>query len=256
MIKNKDAFIKKTDVCNFNTIKNFLDEGGNPNYIFDNKNSLVAQLMNEYWQDKLHERDCFKIVNLLLSRGADPNVRDSNSLTPLHWATHLSLKLTKLFLKNGAHINIMDREGFTPLHNAAGSGLARHKKITKLLLDYGAEIYSIAINVYHYSVLYDAVAAGNYQIIRMLLKQDMKKGKILLEMIEEKYGRTSLHLAVLNPLHSSIKIITLLLKHGANIYAKDFEGVTPFQIVSKFASPRYLKVRELFIKYKRKAKAN
>ena len=55
------------------------------------------------------------IAQLLLDRGADPDIPDDHGSTPLHWAVMKNYQdLVKLLLDRGAKLNIEDRHGKTP----------------------------------------------------------------------------------------------------------------------------------------------
>lgn len=74
-------------------------------------------------------------VSLLLECGADPNIRNKNNETPLHWACRMSsLKAATILLDNGADINATDASGSTPLHCAAAYGIPEVSEMYYILL--------------------------------------------------------------------------------------------------------------------------
>ncbi|EAQ29050.1 hypothetical protein NAP1_15663 [Erythrobacter sp. NAP1] len=58
-------------------------------------------------------------VKFLLQRGANPNIRNNDGLTPLQMATRLGfIEGAEELLKKGAQVNVADSQGETPLISA------------------------------------------------------------------------------------------------------------------------------------------
>jgi hypothetical protein len=88
-------------------------------------------------------------MQILLSKGANPDAADADSRTALHWlatagevdkepgVTQRNIKAATLLLDRKAKINAKDKWGKTPLHIAAFVG---SKKLCELLLARGADI--------------------------------------------------------------------------------------------------------------------
>jgi ankyrin repeat protein len=66
------------------------------------------------FQINYNNLDCAKE---LISRGADPNQKDNNSVTPLHLASSQKFsELIKLLVNHGANVNSLNSNNQTPLH--------------------------------------------------------------------------------------------------------------------------------------------
>jgi ankyrin repeat protein len=87
--------------------------------------------------------------HLLLDRGADPNARNWDDVTPLHQAVRRrNLAVVEVLLERGADANARDKiRGSTPLRRAVSATGASGTRgttdlmvpLTRLLLDHGAD---------------------------------------------------------------------------------------------------------------------
>jgi ankyrin repeat protein len=75
----------------------------------------------------------YKISEILLSHGADPNAKDDNKQTPFHAVSFMNdKKFVNLMIKYGGDINSQDEYGNTPLHLAV---VIKNNIMVKILLE-------------------------------------------------------------------------------------------------------------------------
>lgn len=94
----------------------------------------------EMWGTPLHlavSNNNKSDVELLLSKGANVNVKNDVGWTPLHSAAAQGHKdMAELLLSKGANVNAKTDKGHTPLHFAMEKN---HKDVAKLLLQHGGK---------------------------------------------------------------------------------------------------------------------
>lgn len=148
-----------------------------------------------------------KIIDLKNDRGS----------TPLHYAVAFHQRvLVKLLLRHGADIYAVDGDGYTPAHRAARYGV-----IECLKAIIGAGIDLDAKGPKGRTVLHLAVKHGHMALVEYLLER-AGAGRII--NAADNAGSTALHLVSNN---CKKGIVTLLLRHGANMQARNLSGQTP-----------------------------
>ena len=81
-------------------------------------------------------KDNDKMIELLLFKGADPNVRGAKGETPLGLAAKYSLKAVKMLVEKRADVNAKDEAGFTALRWAT---IMEQSEVIKFLKEKGAK---------------------------------------------------------------------------------------------------------------------
>jgi ankyrin repeat protein len=198
------------------------------------------------------------ITEILLSHGADANVKDSRRLTPLYWAvSHGHQKLVQLLLKHHALPSAADKHGNTPLHIAA-----RASETTIMHFLIGAQSSLVhTSNAAGETALHWACESGAYNAAAALLEWGAST------TAKTKQGRTPLQCAFacrpstnssasndvvsLSSLHAAVDsgdiyIAELLLSHGADANVKDSRVWTPLHWA---ASHGYKELVQLLLKH-------
>ncbi len=136
---------------NLKMVKLLVDNGANVNLINMYKPALISAVESnnieivEYLLNKgadvnikvdnnysaISYPNNIEIVKILVSKGADVNFKNSYNSTPLMWATNKGdLAIVKYLINNGADINLQNDDGSKAIDIAIANG---HKKIVKYL---------------------------------------------------------------------------------------------------------------------------
>ena len=134
---------------------------------------------------KNEHRTPTNVIQLLLERGANPNIAEHDGWTPLHWAAlNGNSNVMQLLLERKADPNSATSFGCTPVHMAAGKG---NKDVVQLLLNRGANVN--ITNKRRETPLHDAAERGHKDVVQLLLNAGADPNKI------NNWKRTALHYA-------------------------------------------------------------
>lgn len=155
------------------------------------KDRAMVNALNRYDQTPLHlaaEEGHADVVELLLSQGADVEVRDYYLSCEELWAEFVE-DTPELFGHFSQARELLSsfyyQNGCTPLHLAAEAG---HTDVAKLLLSHGADVN--AEDIWYQTPLHLAAANGHTHMTELLIVQDADVNK------RDEQGETPLDRAV------------------------------------------------------------
>lgn len=151
-----------------------------------------------------------KIIEFLIARGADVNVKSKGGITPLHKAG--SKEIAELLIKYGANINAQTNgNDGSPLYYAVGFD----KEVVEVLIAHGADVnYK---NQSGNTPLHLAVSSNQKEIVELLINHGAEMG------VKDRNGETPLDMAVRN---NRGELVTLLLAKGEHLNDKPKYGLT------------------------------
>ena len=172
------------------------------------------------------------MMDLLLKHGANPNVGDTESKTPLHFASSQgNMPAVKALLSHGADANVKDSTGDTPLIEAA---YRDNIEVVKLLLAHGVNVNAkgqLSLSALARTTGY----RNNIEIMKLLLAHGADMNT------RNKFGQTPLHGAAD---YGRTEAMQILLQHGADPHAKDDNGQTPLTMVAGYGTKTMDKLQD------------
>ena len=154
-----------------------------------------------------------------LEGGADASARDTDGITPLHWAAGLSDNpaVIEVLLEAGAEVNARTKTGWTSLHLAAM--FAVNEAVVAALLEAGADANDRG-NSGMTPLYYAASENNNPAVIEVLLEAGAEVNA------RDVLDHTPLHWAASD--NPNPAVVAALLDAGANAAARDADGLTPW----------------------------
>lgn len=171
-------------------------------------------------------------AEILLDNGADPNIKNNDGKSALHFVMKYSflpnIYLLHHLLNAGANVNEIDNEGNSPLIVALSN---TNFKFAKILFDHGAN--PTIKNKNGKSALHFAVKYALFDLDVQLLVELIKAGANVNDIDNE--GNTPL-IKVLQSYNSvsTFNIVTILLENGANLNIKNKKGQTAITLDTNF----------------------
>lgn len=201
----KDNFVRKV-LTNLNKAAKASDEKNIKELVNFGKD--INEKISIFWQAPIHKiiesKDPKKhdVLQKMLDLGSDPNIKDSNGWSALHYACqlgdfesveilvnigatidtysnnkriplHLAAyrgypNIVEFLLKNGSDPSYKDELGCTPLHLAAKKG---HVKCLELMLSYDDELL-YCLDFRNWNILHYASFHGHKKAVRFIAKYD------------------------------------------------------------------------------------
>ncbi|CAF3400425.1 unnamed protein product [Rotaria socialis] len=221
-----------------------------------------------------------EIVDLLLSKHADPSAKRADGQTPIHLCAKTdSIEILEKLIQAGGDINDVDNENETILHKAAThnkenilayvllkqnnkefiqkknlSGITAvflavtygHAACVKCLLEAGADMFNNR-DKRERGPIHLASMRNHIQTLEILLKHARENGGVEKEKLAineiDRYSRTALHAAAEL---GHVDIVSELLKREASLIIKDDDEYTPLMLCCK---KNHLAVLKIFIDY-------
>lgn len=211
---NELDIVRATQYGAFERCKHLIENG------FDVNRRDAENVTLLHWAAINNRRD---LVKYYIGKGSlvDAIGGDLQS-TPLHWATrqgHIAMVI--LLMQHRADPSLMDGEGSNCLHLAAQFG---HTSIAAYLVAKGQEINAPDINGMT-PLMWSSFRVNTADPTRLFITLGAS-----LSLCDNRHRNTALHWAVFSRNGTAV---SLLLKSGANVYAKNGAGDTPLDMANR-----------------------
>ncbi|XP_058032168.1 transient receptor potential cation channel subfamily A member 1 [Ahaetulla prasina] len=188
-----------------------------------------------HWATKKQQTES---VKLLLSRGANPNILNSNMVSPLHWAVlYLLNDLVKIFLEcSTTDVNLEGEGGNTPILVACYKD---NSEALKLLIENGGDITKA--NNMGCMPVHAAAFSGSKLCLEIIIKRGEELGYSPENHINfTNNGKCSpLHLAVQS---RDLEMIKMCIEYGAQIDLKQNDNCTALHFAATQGATEILKL--------------
>jgi ankyrin repeat protein len=200
----------------------------------------------------------YQTAKFLHDKGAHPNVRGYQGVTPLHSAAYYGdFEMTQILLKYKAEVNSQNSAGRAALHYASqgryhdvrGPNFALSlSNVARLLLEHGADVNAREVD--HLTPLHVAARYGRIEVLRVLLEHGTSVGAadddrktafhehVNARDVEDK---TPLHVVSESPdwndpnfVPSLTNVARLLLEYGADVNARRNDLFTPLHVAARY----------------------
>ena len=177
-------------------------------------------------------------VRLLLDRGVDPNYRDWEGWSAIHWAAEEGhVDIVDLLLEHGAAVNVASLNGTSPLHCAANGG---HFRVVIELVRHDAD--PLKLTCHGWTPLHHAVFMGHSTVVRSLLAIY----QIASSVSQDNHGWSVLHLAVLSRDLGTLQALNdESIVSGSRLQCDDRNFTAEDWLGLKFDDQRYKTISEI-----------
>ena len=159
------------------------------------------------------------LISFLLEKNIDVNLKSTSGATALHEAARTgNIPVIKHLIEKGADVNSKDAKGNTPLHTGIPARV--HLEVISIFVDNDADLnirdehgdtpLHIAITLDRYPEIIEGLIEGGADV-----------------HIRNIQGQTPLYIAVHD---RRINLIPILITNGAELFAADNSGITPFDV--------------------------
>ncbi|XP_025087287.1 ankyrin-2-like [Pomacea canaliculata] len=226
-----EHLIQEDDVANINQV--------------DSEGFSVIHRTVQY-ESKYTEDNIGSVVNLLLSKGANPRLRSSVGDTALHLAArHNNWDIVECLVEHGCDLNEPDSEGFYVLHRLAQTIRLRHPKgkshkemceaLFVMFVTKGADVF-VRTSAGD-SVIQLAAKHGNWKIVEHLVKLecevnelDSEGWNVLHRLVQTTQRRQVLSNSSETPEDT---LFRSLLNKGTNVSVRTSAGDSVMQLATK-----------------------